>query len=166
MAYSDAQVAEAMAASLAQGFTLEQAIQGATQNYGIPPEQATRAAVGQIHQQQLGRAPDPSGAEYYASQLVAGASPQAIREAIARSQEGQNFLTQAITSAYRGDLGRNPEQEGYQYWQSLALANALSAEDIQAAVRAAAAIEQQQRGITGGITNFVSPDFEADPFVS
>ena len=164
MAYSDAQVAEAMAASLAQGFTLEQAIQGATQNYGISPEQATRAAVGQIYQQQLGRTPDPSGAEYYASQLAAGVSPQAIREAIARSQEGQNFLTQAITSAYRGDLGRNPEQEGYQYWQSLALANALSAEDIQAAVRAAAAIEQQQRGITGGITNFVSPDFEADPF--
>ncbi len=164
MAYTDAQVAKAIAASVAQGFTVDQAIQGATQNYGISPEQANRAAVTSIYQEQLGRAPDPEGAAYYINQLASGANSQAIREAIARSQEGQNFLTQAITSAYRGDLGRNPEQEGYQYWQSLALANALSAEDIQAAVRAAAAVEQAQRGITGGFTNFTSPDFEADPF--
>jgi hypothetical protein len=164
MAYTDAQVAEAIAASVAQGFTVDQAIQGATQNYGISPDQANRAAVTAIYQEQLGRTPEAEGAAYWANQLASGANSQAIREAIARSQEGQNFLTQAITSAYRSDLGRNPEQEGYQYWQSLALANALSAEDIQAAVRAAAAVEQAQRGITGGFTNFVSPDFEADPF--
>jgi hypothetical protein len=164
MAYSDAQVAQAIADSVAQGFSLEQSIQGATQNFGVSPEQANRAAVQSFYQQQLGRTPEAEGLAFWSNALASGVSPTDVRSQIARSQEGQNFLTQAITSAYRGDLGRNPEQEGYQYWQSLGLANAMSAEDLQAAVRAAAIVEQQQRGITGGFTNIQSPDFEADPF--
>ena len=44
MAYSDAQVAQAIAESVAQGFTVEQSVQGAIQNFGVPPDQAARAA--------------------------------------------------------------------------------------------------------------------------
>ena len=45
MAYTNAQVAQAIAESVAQGFSVEQSIQGATQNYGIPPAQANAAAA-------------------------------------------------------------------------------------------------------------------------
>jgi hypothetical protein len=164
MAYSTEQVASAIAESVANGFTVEQAIQGATQNFGVPPEQANRAAVQSFYQEQLGRTPEAEGLAFWSNALASGVSPADVRAEIARSQEGQNFLTQAITSAYRSNLGRNPEQEGYQYWQSLGLADSMSAEDLQAAVRAAAIVEQQQRNITGNFTNFQSPDFEADPF--
>jgi hypothetical protein len=164
MAYSDAQVAQAIAESMAQGFSLEQSVQGATQNYGVPPEQANRAAVTQLYQQQLGRAPEAEGAAYWAGQLASGKSVQQIQNEIARSNEGANFDTQGITSIYRQELGRNPEQEGYQYWKSLAQSGALNDQQLREAVRAAAVIEQQQRGITSDFTNFQSPDFEADPF--
>ena len=83
---------------------------------------------------------------------------------MAKSLEGQNFLTQAITSAYRQDLGRNPEQAGYQYWQSSALDQGLSAQQIKDAIRAAAVKEQTERGITGGFTQMELADLEADPF--
>lgn len=164
MAYSDAQVAQAIAESVAQGFSVEQSIQGAVQNYGVPPDQANRAAVTQVFQEQLGRAPDPEGAAYWSGQLASGKSVQQIQAEIARSNEGANFDTQGITSIYRQALGRNPEQEGYQYWKSLAQSGALNEDQLREAVRAAAIIEQQQRGITGDFTNFQSPDFEADPF--
>ena len=120
--------------------------------------------VNQLYQEQLGRAPDPEGAQYWASQLAAGASPEAVRGEFARSLEGQNLLTQAITSAYRQELGRNPEQEGYQYWQSAALNDALSAQAIRDAIASAAVREQQQRGITGGFTEMQLAALEADPY--
>ena len=41
--YSDERVAQALRESMAQGFTLEQSLQGAQQKYQISPEQLTRA---------------------------------------------------------------------------------------------------------------------------
>ena len=120
--------------------------------------------VNQLYAEQLGRAPDPEGAAYWSSQLASGASPEAVRSAIAQSLEGQNLLTQAITSAYRQELGRNPEQEGYQYWQSAALNDALSAQQIRDAIAAAAVKEQAERGITGGFTEMQLAGLEADPY--
>lgn len=120
--------------------------------------------VTQLYAEQLGRAPDPEGAAFWASQLAGGATPEQVRGEIARSLEGQNLLTQAITSAYRQELGRNPEQEGYQYWQSAALNDGLSAQAIRDAIASAAVKEQQQRGITGGFTDMVLPGLEADPY--
>lgn len=120
--------------------------------------------VNQLYAEQLGRAPDPEGAAYWSSQLAGGASPEAVRSAIAQSLEGQNLLTQAITSAYRQELGRNPEQEGYQYWQSAALNDALSAQQIRDAIAAAAVKEQAERGITGGFTEMQLAGLEADPY--
>lgn len=120
--------------------------------------------VASLYQEQLGRQADASGAAFWASQLAAGVPEADVAKAMSQSLEGQNLLTQAITSAYRSDLGRNPEQAGYQYWQSAAQASGMSAKEIQDAVKAAAVAEQQQRGITGGFTNMQLAALEADPY--
>ncbi len=70
-----------------------------------------------IYRDQLGRAPDDGGRNYYVQQLTSGAlTPAQVTQQINNSTEGQRFDTQAITSEYRTEFGRNPEQEGYQYW--------------------------------------------------
>ena len=120
--------------------------------------------VAQLYQEQLGRTADVGGAEYFASRLASGASEEEVAREMAQSLEGQNLLTQAITSAYRSDLGRNPEQEGYQFWQSAAQSGGMSAKEIQDAVKAAAIAEQTNRGITGGFTNMQLAALEADPY--
>jgi hypothetical protein len=120
--------------------------------------------VAQLYQEQLGRQADTGGAEYFANLLASGVSEADVARQMSQSLEGQNLLTQAITSAYRGDLQRNPEQSGYQYWQSAAQEAGMSAKEIQDAIKAAAVAEQQQRGITGGFTNLQSAALEADPY--
>jgi hypothetical protein len=85
--YSDGQVAQAIAESMAQGFSLAESLQGATQNYGISQEQADRAAaVANVYQAELGRAPDPAGAAYWAN---SGLSTIQIAEAMRNSPEAQ-----------------------------------------------------------------------------
>lgn len=88
---------------------------------------------------------------------------QAYQGALA-SPSGQNLITQALTSEYRQELGRNPTQEEYQYFQSLAQANPLNNQDLRSAVQAAAVLERNQKGITGNQTQMQMSDFEADPF--
>jgi hypothetical protein len=72
-----------------------------------------------VYREQLGRAPDEGGKTYYMEQLSSGAKTmdQVLQE-INNSLEGQNFDTQLLTGEYRTEFGRNPEQEGYQYWMS------------------------------------------------
>ena len=71
------------------------------------------------YRDQLGRAPDPGGLQYYIEQLTKGAKTQEqVRAELNQSLEGQNYDTQVLTSGYRSLFGRNPEQEGYQYWMS------------------------------------------------
>lgn len=120
--------------------------------------------VNQLYQEQLGREADVSGAQYWAGQLAAGVPAKDVAKAMSQSLEGQNLLTQAITSAYRSELARNPEQAGYQFWQSAAQSGGMSAQEIQDAVRAAAAAEQAQRNITGGFTDMQLAALEADPY--
>ena len=88
---------------------------------------------------------------------------QAYQGALA-SPSGQNLITQALTSEYRQELGRNPTQEEYQYFQSLAQANPLNNQDLRSAVQAASVLERSQKGITGNQTQMQMSDFEADPF--
>jgi hypothetical protein len=120
--------------------------------------------VAQLYQEQLGRTADVGGAEYFANLLASGVSEADVAKQMSQSLEGQNLLTQAITSAYRSDLGRNPEQGGYQYWASAAQDAGMSAKEIQDAIKAAAVAEQQQRNITGGFTNMQLAALEADPY--
>ena len=161
MAYSDAQVAEAIAASVAQGFTVDQAIQGGIANYGISPAQMNSAAAQYISQAQTG---SPANAGAIANALNSGVSVQQVQNQLNQALPGQNFDTQAITSIYRQTVGRNPTQDEYQYFQSLGQSQALSSDQLRDIVRSAATIERQQRGITQDFTNLTSADFEADPF--
>lgn len=122
--------------------------------------------INQLYQEQLGRAPDVEGAQYWASQLAGGASQQDVLNAINRSLEGQNYDTQYITSLYRQNLARNPEQEGFQYWLSEAQKAGYTPAEIQANLVQAATAEQSTRGIIPG-TNFTEmqlADLEADPY--
>jgi len=161
MAYSDAQVAEAIAASVAQGFTVDQAIQGGVANYGISPSQMNSAAAQYISQSQTG---SNASAGAIANALSSGSTAQQIQNSINTSNQGANFDTQALTSIYRQTVGRNPTQDEYQYFQSLGQSQGLTADQLRDAVRTAASIERQQRGITQDFTNLTSADFEADPF--
>ena len=122
--------------------------------------------IAQIYQEQLGRAPDPSGAAFYASQLAAGRTPAQVSADINRSLEGQNFDTQKITSLYRQNLERNPEQAGFQYWMSRAQDETLTPQQLQdILVNQGAVREQTERNIVGQtFTQMQLPDLEADPF--
>jgi len=125
--------------------------------------------INQIYQEQVGRAPDPAGLQFYTERLAAGADPQQIAFEINQNLEGQNFDTQAITSLYRNLYGRNPEQEGYQYYMSLAQSNPLM---FDAALKDAItkgtqgeadAAKLAARGT--GYTNLELAALEADPYV-
>ena len=122
--------------------------------------------INQLYQEQLGRAPDASGAEYYASQLAAGVSPQQIAADINRSREGVEFDTQTIESAYRQNLGRTAESPGAQYWLSSAQSTPLTNEQLRQAIASAAASKEQvERGIVGKtFTELELADLVADPF--
>ena len=159
--YSTAQIAQAVAASVAQGFTVDQAIQGATQNFGVPRSQAIEGAAQYLSQAQTG---SNASASAIASQLNSGATAQQIQTQLNQARPGQNFDTQAITSIYRQTVGRNPSQDEYQYFQSLGQSQGLSADQLRSIVQSAASVERQQRGITQDFTNLTSADFEADPF--
>lgn len=125
---------------------------------------AIEQLVAQLYQQNLGREADAGGAEYFAGLIAGGATEAEVRKQMAQSLEGQNFLTQAITSAYRQNLARNPEQAGYQYWQSAALDQGLTAQQIRDLISNEAVAEQVQRGIAGGFTDMELAALEADPY--
>ena len=143
---------------------IRQAVAASAEAQTARPVAAPQPQIAQLYQSYLGRAPDEAGAAYYQQQLASGRAAADIAREIARSQEGQNFLTQGITSEYRQELGRNPEQEGYQYWLSSALDAGYSVDQLRAAIESAALTEQQKRQITSDFTQMELADLEADPF--
>jgi hypothetical protein len=123
------------------------------------------ALVEQIYQEQLGREPDEGGLKFWSDALANGAPVSQVLAGINQSVEGQNYDTQYITSLYRQILGRNPEQEGFQYWLSEAQSLGYTPDQIRSILGEAALVEQGQRGITGQtFTNLQLPDLEADPY--
>ena len=121
------------------------------------------------YEQQLGRAPDEGGMTYWAEQLANGVTPEQVMAALNTSVEGQNFDTQLITSEYRQQLGRNPEQEGFQYWLSTAQATGATPQQIESwlgmGVTAPWDVQAYQYGQDiGGYTNLQLPSFESDPY--
>ncbi len=119
------------------------------------------AQIFDAYQSQLGRAPEDEGRAYwYDLATIQGVPIDNIIEGINTSLEGQNYDTQAITSAYRDQLARNPEQEGYQYWMSMKQADPNFGVDqlvqqIANSPEAAAAVRSSA---------IQSPSLEADPF--
>jgi len=120
-----------------------------------------------VYRDQLGRAPDEGGMTYYANALSSGQKTMddVIRE-INQSQEGQNFDTQLITSEYRTELGRNPEQEGYQYWMSRMQTDpTLMANNIESFIRGGASgADLQARGVPDQYLELMVNALEADPY--
>lgn len=121
-----------------------------------------------VYRDQLGRAPDEGGMTFYTQQLTSGAKTvdDVIRE-INQSLEGQNFDTQLVTSEYRTELGRNPEQEGYAYWMSRMQNDpTLTANNLEAFIRGGAAGTDVQRlGVTPDqYLEIISNALEADPY--
>jgi hypothetical protein len=121
---------------------------------------ATAEEVAKLYEQKLGRPADAEGLAFWTN---SGLSAKEISKELSLAKEGQDLQLEAATAAYRQVLGRNPEQEGIQYWQSLAQAEALSAQQLQDAIRAAAAPEITKRGITQDFTNLQMAALEADP---
>lgn len=121
-----------------------------------------------LYQEHLGRAPDAEGLAYYLSQAEAGRPIGDIEMEINRSIEGQRFDTQYITSQYRGLFGRNPEQEGFQFWLSEAQKNAWSPEEMSGfligGAQAADIAAAQQALAQGRFTNIGGASLEADPY--
>jgi len=122
--------------------------------------------VTSLYQDQLGRAPDEGGLEYWSSELAKGTPLEQISQGINQSLEGQNFDTQYITSLYRQNLARNPEQGGFQYWLSEAQALGYTPKEIEAILKQAATPEQAVRKITPGekATEMELAALEADPY--
>jgi hypothetical protein len=88
--------------------------------------------VTSLYRDQLGREPEPEGLEFWSNSLAQGTPLSEISKGINQSLEGQNFDTQYITSLYRQNLARNPEQAGYQYWLSEAQAAGYTPKEIEA----------------------------------
>jgi len=122
---------------------------------------ATAQEVAKLYEQKLGRPADAEGLAFWTN---SGLSAKEISKELSLAKEGQDLQLEAATAAYRQVLGRNPEQAGIQYWQSLAQAEALSAQQLQDAIRAAAAQERTKQGITQDFTNLQMAALEADPY--
>lgn len=122
--------------------------------------------VNQLYQEQLGREAEAEGLAFWSNALASGASQADVLRGINQSLEGQNFDTQLITSLYRQNLARNPEQAGFQFWLSAAQNAGLTPAEIEAAiVDSARQAEQVERGIVGQtFTEMQLADLEADPY--
>jgi hypothetical protein len=73
--------------------------------------------VKKLYAEQLGRAADPEGLNWYKQELAAGRkTPQQIAEELDRTTDGYNYDRQNIVSAYRKTFGRNPDQAGFEYY--------------------------------------------------
>jgi hypothetical protein len=74
--------------------------------------------VENIYREQLGRPADEAGKEFYAQQLASGKTATDLSNEIDKTLEGYNFDAERIASNYRQEFGRNPDQEGFQYYMS------------------------------------------------
>jgi hypothetical protein len=74
--------------------------------------------VENIYREQLGRPADEAGKDFYVQQLASGKTATDLSNEIDRTLEGYNFDAERIASNYRQEFGRNPDQEGFQYYMS------------------------------------------------
>jgi hypothetical protein len=138
------------------------------------PEAQTYAAnpanyenlINTLYQEQLGRTAEEEGLQNWVRALESGQSLAEVSQAINQSLEGQNFDTQFITSLYRQNLARNPEQAGFQWWLSMAQDAGYTPAELEAILQQSATVEQGDRGIIPGtaFTEMQLADLEADPY--
>lgn len=147
--------------------TISQGIRNSpeAQTYATNPENYTNL-INTLYQEQLGRSAEEEGLQNWVQALQSGQSLSDVSRAINQSLEGQNFDTQYITSLYRQNLARNPEQAGFQYWLSEAQAAGYTPAEIESILQQAATPEQAARSIVPGtaFTEMQLADLEADPY--
>ena len=142
----------------------------------------TQAQLNQIYQQELGRAPDPAGAQYWLGGGTPGGTtlttPEAIREAIRASTEAQAYRSQQnqggtgagaaaeraaaenlVASAFQNVLGRTPDAAGKDYWVNEILAGRSSPASLSTQIAYGAVSEDRAAANRWAISNLGAPIF-------
>jgi hypothetical protein len=82
------------------------------------------------YQENLGRAPDADGLEFWRNEITGGRlSLEEAEQAISASPEGVAFLNDPIVKNFQTYTGRLPDAEGLEYWRN-ELAQGKSADEI------------------------------------
>jgi hypothetical protein len=128
---------------------------------------STVGALTKVYQEQLGRAPDAKGLEFYSNEIKSGKKTidDVIKE-LDRSTEGYNYDTQNVVSAYRKNFGRDPDQAGFQYYMGKEDADLTLSQQFSNVIKGAASgkdIEAVQKN-PEGFLKFVGDSLRADPY--
>jgi hypothetical protein len=92
-------------------------------------------AINKAYREVLGRDADPSGLSHYRSKWKDGWTQGQIRDDLRRSHEGRDAkIREAVTSAYRELLGREPDAAGQANYERLMREKGYSERDIRAAI--------------------------------
>ena len=127
----------------------------------------TEGALTKVYQEQLGRAPDAKGLEFYSNEIKSGKKTidDVIKE-LDRSTEGYNYDTQNVVSAYRKSFGRDPDQAGFQYYMGKEDADLTLSQQFSNVIKGGARaedIEAVQKN-PDGFLKFVGDALRADPY--
>jgi hypothetical protein len=128
---------------------------------------AEEQAINKVFEEQLGRAADKQGLDFYVNEVKAGRKTiEQVAKELDRSTEGYNYDVQNVTSAYRKNLGRNPDQAGLEFYlgkedEDLTISSGLS-EFVKAGAKGFD-VEAIKKNPTGFV-NFVSEALRADPY--
>jgi len=88
-------------------------------------------AVNAIYENQLGRAPDPSGLAYYVNQVASGAlSLDQVNAQINNSSEGAAYDKQTVQNLYTQGLGREADIGGLNYYVNELQSGRISPEGV------------------------------------
>jgi hypothetical protein len=119
----------------------------------------------------LGRAPDQPGMDYWTQQLKNGASPQDVANQFKTSPEAAhvsgirqvmdnannpstnmspNAISSLVNSAYQGNLGRAPDAAGAQYWSEQLASGKLTPQQFVDQLKASAEFTNKSTGGGGG----------------
>ncbi len=98
----------------------------------MPELTTNQLLVTGIYREMLLRDPDPTGLDYFSSQMNSGWKTQKVADAIYGSPE---FRQNQVTAWYQSFLGRKPDTAGLANWTKL-LANGTSEERVIAAITA------------------------------
>jgi hypothetical protein len=134
----------------------------------VDDAEVAEKAIKAAYEEQLGRKADAQGLKYYTDKVLAGeADINRISAELDRSTEGYNYDAERLVSSYRQNFGRNPDQEGFQYWMGEedkassgigALSDAFRSAASGTDIAAAAAAPQ------GGYSSMDLEALRADPY--
>lgn len=117
-----------------------------TQNYdldGRPVKVGIETELANMYRDELGRAPDQAGMEWWKQAMEKGANRDQVMQGLDASSEG------TVYDAYRSELGRNPDTDGGKWWQTQIDSGTLKPQDLNAELRKS---QEYQQGRNGPLT--------------